>query len=132
MKSSAKLSVFCALLILTSLFVVTPASATEVPTTGPDISTPLGVTYTASCLVLTKQANNSAQHYDWVIRTNFPNKNECDKFEGVLNTRVLPHSGSTGFTPTSVAADCSCAEAIDRGRVKYYDPSTAQQAPLEQ
>lgn len=29
MKSSAKLSVFCALLILTSLFVITPASATS-------------------------------------------------------------------------------------------------------
>lgn len=130
MKSSASLSVFCALLILTCLFVVTPASATEVPN-GADTSTPLGVTYTAACLVLTKQANNSAQHYDWVIRTNFPNKTECDKFEGVLNTRVLPHSGTTGLTATTVAADCDCAEAIDRGRVKYYNPSTAQQAPQE-
>jgi|GEM_PF-5743611 len=78
-----------------------------------------GVTYTAACTVLTKQANNSAQHYSQMVVEGFANESKCEEYESRLNASVFPHSGRTGLTQTTIAADCACVEVIDRVKIQF-------------
>lgn len=92
----------------------------------PDTSSPLGVTYQATCLVVNKQGNSSGHQYNWVQARHLPNLEACQKFEDSLNARRLPYAGNTGLAQTITAADCGCDQMIERLRTKFYDTEVAQ------
>lgn len=79
MKSSASLSVFCALLILTCLFVVTPASAQSVTIWG----------YTLEGTRVIIQPNKTLDTHSVNI-PGFPNEAKCLEAKADQEQRVLP------------------------------------------
>lgn len=93
--------------IFVSIFLVNAANASS------------GITYTAACTVLTKQSNNSTQHYSNIVVEGFSDEAACELYESRLNASVFPHSGRTGLTPTTIAADCACIEVIDRVKIQF-------------
>ena len=98
---SAKLSVFCALLILTCLFVVTPASATS--------ATIWGYTLEGTRVII--QPNKTLDTHSVNI-PGFPNETKCLEAKTDQENRTLPGTKATNNTvlipasPTYFVGEC--------------------------